>query len=88
MVFVENTGSEYSSVAPVTTVVIPSNAKIGSVGTTIDVPIGHKDNSWSFDQIDTISVTIPGAPRSDEIVVILVLSDGGRPRPRISIVGG
>jgi hypothetical protein len=68
--------------------VIPSNAKIGSVGTTIDVPIGHKHNSWSFDQIDTISVTIPGAPRSDEIVVILVLSDGGRPRPRISIVGG
>lgn len=68
--------------------VIPSNAKIGSVGATIDVPIGHKDNSWSFDQIDTISVTIPGAPRSDEIVVILVLSDGGRPRPRISIGGG
>jgi Amino acid synthesis len=39
---------------------------------------------WSFDQIDTMTIDVPGAPRPDEIVVIAVLSDGGRPRPRVS----
>jgi hypothetical protein len=63
--------------------IIPSNAKVAAAGTEIDVPLGHKDDVWSFDHIDTISVAVPGAPRPDELVVILVLSDGGRPRPRI-----
>ena len=62
--------------------IIPSNVKIGAVGSGIDIPLGHKDDVWSFDQIDTLSVTIPNAPRPDEIVVIVALADGGRPRPR------
>ena len=62
--------------------IIPSNVKIGVVGSGIDIPLGHKDDVWSFDQIDTLSVTIPNAPRPDEIVVIVALADGGRPRPR------
>jgi hypothetical protein len=64
--------------------IIPSNVKIGAVGSSIDVPLGHKDDVWSFDQIDTISVTIPNAPRPDEIAVIVALADGGRPRPRVT----
>jgi hypothetical protein len=67
--------------------IIPSNVKIGAVGCSIDIPLGHKDDVWSFDQIDTISVTIPNAPRPDEIVVIVALADGGRPRPRVSKAG-
>jgi hypothetical protein len=67
--------------------IIPSNVKIGAAGTIIDIPLGHKDDVWSFDQIDTISATVPGAPRPDEIVVVVVLSDGGRPRPRVSKTG-
>jgi hypothetical protein len=27
----------------------PSNVKIGAAGTMIDVPLGHKDEAWSFD---------------------------------------
>lgn len=67
--------------------IIPSNVKIGSVGAVIDVPLGHKDDVWSFDQIDTISVMVPNAPRPDEIVVIVALADGGRPRPRVAKSG-
>ncbi len=63
---------------------IPSNVKIGAAGAGIDVPLGHKDNAWSFDEIDTIGITISGAPRPDEIVAIVALADGGRPRPRVS----
>jgi hypothetical protein len=63
---------------------IPSNVKIGAAGAGIDVPLGHKDNPWSFDEIDTLGVTISGAPRPDEIVAIVAFADGGRPRPRVS----
>jgi hypothetical protein len=63
--------------------IIPSNVKIGAVGCSIDVPLGHKDDVWSFDQIDTLCVTVPNAPRPDEIVVVVALADGGRPRPRV-----
>lgn len=66
---------------------IPSNVKIGAAGASIDVPLGHKDDAWSFDEIDTIGVTISGAPRPDEIVIIAALADGGRPRPRVSKAG-
>ncbi|MCL2430030.1 MAG: amino acid synthesis family protein [Alphaproteobacteria bacterium] len=67
--------------------IIPSNVKIGGVGASIDIPLGHKDDVWSFDQIDTLSVMVPNAPRPDEIVVIVVLADGGRPRPRVARSG-
>ena len=67
--------------------IIPSNVKIGGVGSVIDIPLGHKDDVWSFDEIDTLSVMVPNAPRPDEIVVIVALADGGRPRPRVAKSG-
>jgi hypothetical protein len=66
---------------------IPSNVKIGAVSASIDIPLGHKDDAWSFNEIDTLTVTVGGAPRPDEIVVIVALSDGGRPRPRVAKSG-
>jgi hypothetical protein len=62
--------------------VIPSNVKVAPAGTSLDVPLGHKDDPWSFDHFDTITVSVPDAPRADEIVVILALADGGRLLPR------
>jgi hypothetical protein len=63
--------------------IIPSNVKIAPAGTAIDVPLSDRDDIWLFDHIDTITVAVPGAPRPAEIVVIVALADGGRPRPRI-----
>src|SRR5437773_4181606 len=31
---------------------MPSNVKVAAAGTSIDVPLGHKDNAWSFDHFD------------------------------------
>lgn len=62
--------------------VIPSNVKIGMPATAIDVPLGHKDEAWSFDHFDTMTVSIADAPRPDEIAVVLAFADGGRPFPR------
>jgi hypothetical protein len=63
--------------------IIPSNVKVAPAGTAIDVPLGNKDDVWLFDHIDTLTVTVPDAPRPGEVVVIVALSDGGRPRPRV-----
>ena len=62
--------------------VIPSNVKVGSVGATLDVPLGHKDEPWSFDHFDTMTVMLADAPRPDEILVVVALADGGRALPR------
>ena len=61
---------------------IPSNVKVGAVGTTIDLPLGHKDDGWSFDHFDTMTVTVPDAPRPHEIVLAIAVADGGRPLAR------
>ena len=63
--------------------IIPSNAKVAAPGSAIDVPLGHKDDVWSFDHFDTMTVAVPDAPRADEIVVVIAVADGGRPRPRV-----
>jgi hypothetical protein len=63
--------------------IIPSNAKIGAPGTAIDLPLGHKDEVWSFDHFDTMTVLVADAPRADEIVLAMAVADGGRPRPRV-----
>jgi Amino acid synthesis len=64
--------------------VIPSNVKVAAAGASIDVPLGDRNDPWAFDNIDTMTVAVPDAPRPAEIVVVAVLSDGGRPRPRLS----
>lgn len=62
--------------------VIPSNVKIGAVGASIDLPLGHKDKPWSFDHFDTMTQCVPDGPTPNEIVMFLAYSDGGRPIPR------
>ncbi|MCZ6524860.1 MAG: amino acid synthesis family protein [Alphaproteobacteria bacterium] len=62
---------------------IPSNAKVAAMGTPIDLPLGHKDEAWSFDHFDTMTVVVADAPRPDEIVVFMAVADGGRPHPRL-----
>ncbi|MGB0553383.1 MAG: amino acid synthesis family protein [Alphaproteobacteria bacterium] len=62
---------------------IPSNAKVAPVGTPIDLPLGHKDEAWSFNHFDTTTVMVADAPRADEIVLCMAVADGGRPHPRV-----
>jgi hypothetical protein len=62
--------------------VISSNVKIAAPGATLDVPLGNKDDSWSFPHFDTITVSVADAPRPNEIVVVLAIADGGRLRNR------
>jgi hypothetical protein len=62
---------------------IPSAKKVGGMGTEIDVPINFKDAAFVRSHFDAMTVRVDDAPRSDEIVVALVVTDCGRPHPRI-----
>jgi hypothetical protein len=62
---------------------IPSAKKMGGVGSAIDVPLGYKDAALVRSHFDAMEVRVTDAPRRAEIVVALVVTDSGRPRPRI-----
>ncbi len=62
---------------------IPSVTKVAAAGASVDIPLAHKDEIWSFNELDTITVFVADAPRPDEIVAAIAYSDGGRPEPRI-----
>jgi hypothetical protein len=63
--------------------IIPSAKKIGSPGTEIDVPLHYKDAAFVRSHFDAMTVRVSDAPRPDEIVVVIVVTDSGRPHPRI-----
>jgi hypothetical protein len=62
---------------------VPSAKKMGGPGTPIDVPLGHKDAAFVRSHFDGMEVRIADAPRAGEIVVAVVVTDSGRPSPRI-----
>ena len=62
---------------------VPSAKKQGGVGTAIDVPLGHKDAAFVRSHFDAIEARISDAPRANEIVVAVAVTDSGRPLPRI-----
>ena len=62
---------------------VPSAKKIGGVGTAIDVPLGHKDAAFVRSHFDAIEARVADAPRADEIVVAVAVTDSGRPLARI-----
>lgn len=62
---------------------VPSAKKRGTLGTIIDVPLGHKDAAFVRSHFDAMEARVSDAPRANEIVVAVVVTDSGRPAPRI-----
>ncbi len=62
---------------------VPSAKKQGTLGTAIDVPLGHKDAAFVRSHFDAIEARVADAPRANEIVVAVAVTDSGRPLPRI-----
>ena len=62
---------------------IPSVKKRGSAGCTIDVPLNHKDAAFIRSHFDGMTVAVEDAPKADELMVVLVVTDSGRPLARI-----
>jgi hypothetical protein len=62
--------------------IIPSTIKMGVMGTAIDIPLVYKRALWVVSHFDTFTLALPDAPRPDEIMVALVLTESGRPLAR------
>jgi len=62
---------------------VPSAKKMGTLGTTIDVPLGHKDAAYVRSHFDAIEARVSDAPRPNEIVVAVAVTDSGRPLARV-----
>ncbi|MEY4363340.1 MAG: hypothetical protein RLZZ24_692 [Pseudomonadota bacterium] len=62
---------------------VPSSKKRGGLGTAIDVPLGHKDAAFVRSHFDAVEARVSDAPRANEIVVAVAVTDSGRPLPRI-----
>ena len=62
---------------------IPSSKKRGGPGVALDIPLGHKDAAFVRSHFDGMEVRIADAPRADEIMVAVAVTDSGRPLPRV-----
>ena len=62
---------------------VPSSKKMGGPGQALDVPLGHKDAAYVRSHFDGIEVQLNDAPRANEIMVAVAVTDSGRPLPRV-----
>lgn len=62
---------------------MPSANKMGVAGTELDVPVHCKEAALVRSHFDAMAVRVHDAPRDDEILVVVVLADGGRPLARV-----
>ncbi len=62
---------------------VPSSKKRGGPGQTLDIPLGHKDAAYVRSHFDGMEVWVNDAPRADEILVAVAVTDSGRPLPRV-----
>ena len=62
---------------------VPSSKKRSGMGTPLDIPLGHKDAAFVRSHFDGMEVRVNDAPRANEILVAIAVTDSGRPLPRV-----
>ena len=62
---------------------IPSFKKRAGMGAVLDIPLGHKDAAFVRSHFDGMEVRINDAPRANEIIVAIAVTDSGRPLARV-----
>ena len=62
---------------------ISSATKVGPMGVALDVPLAYKDALYVRSHYDAMEVRIPDAPRPDEVVVIVTITNGARLNARL-----
>lgn len=62
---------------------VPSSKKRGGLGQDLDIPLGHKDAAYVRSHFDGVEIRFNDAPRPNEILVAIAVTDSGRPLPRV-----
>jgi hypothetical protein len=63
--------------------IVPSAMKVGGMGATLDVPLGHLNAAYVRSRFDVITVMCPDGPRSGEVLYALAMARGGRVHSRM-----
>jgi hypothetical protein len=63
--------------------IVPSAMKVGGVGATLDVPLGHTNAAYVRSHFDAMEVRAADGPRPDEILFCLAMACGPRVHNRM-----
>lgn len=63
--------------------IVPSAMKLAGIGSTLDVPVGHINAAYVRSHFDAMPVSVPDAPKPDEIAFILAMAKGPRVHSRM-----
>ncbi len=63
--------------------IVPSAMKVSPMGSSLDVPLAHINAAYVRSHFDAITISVPDAPRADEIVFVLAMSKGPRVHSRM-----
>ena len=63
--------------------IVPSAMKVGGMGATLDVPLGHINAAYVRSHFDALTVSVPDGPRAGEIVLVLAMAKGPRVHSRM-----
>lgn len=62
---------------------ISSASKVAAAGTSIDIPLAHKDELYIRSHYDAFTFVVPDGPRPDEILICVAVATGGRVHQRV-----
>lgn len=63
--------------------IVPSTKKVGAPGARLDVPITHINASYVRSHFDAMEIGVNDSPRSDELLLVLVMTSGARVHNRV-----
>ena len=63
--------------------IVPSAMKVGGMGATLDIPLGHVNAAYVRSRFDVITVACADGPRSGEVLFALAMARGGRIHSRM-----
>jgi hypothetical protein len=75
-------GNQYRKAVNAQSYLVFSNTR-GAAGTSLMIPLMHKDDGGQRSHYQTIHVSVQDAPAEDEIIIALGASVGGHPNHRI-----
>jgi hypothetical protein len=62
---------------------ISSASKVAAAGTSIDIPLAHKDELYIRSHYDAITFSVPDGPRADELLICVAVATGPRVHQRV-----
>lgn len=63
--------------------IVPSAMKVGGMGSTLDVPLGHLNAAYVRSRFDVITLACEDGPRANEVLFALAMARGGRVHSRM-----